>query len=432
MRCALSVLLFAAWLSAGAQTLPPSTPFPLPFPLPVRGGFVEAEAMQLLDIAVELEGWGIYQAPGLLPPPPPPDVGRYWTRRAEGYDPNANDKSVSGGFGPFNSAWRLWQLSDQPVYAVTSRGTIPSWDSIEEDLLTNSLQAEKIVVPTLDDKSIRFRLAATRYRKLDEAHDFPVSEVHTGFSYGLSSVLFDRQYGLLKALRDKVPPGATLLITGHSQGAAVATLLHSFLHYACADDGRRKAKEEDLGNYADCEGFGLGEKHWLLKSYVFAQPKPGNWRYSLDLARIAANAGRFYTVNNYDDPVPQAPFAIQFLSDSFTKQEINALSPRTRLLDWLVKVPNAIRRGFSGLIDDIELDEIMRRRGNLGNEFANGDIKSARNSGSSLNFTPSGNIVGVRAGKVADEEYEKYSPMDDFLREHHLFRYRQLSKEWQR
>ncbi len=430
----------AAWFASTLQAAP------------FAGGFVKSEAAQMLNLALEVEGYGVNCKAGekncglpvrevapylpLADGSTPasvctdlPHTAPEWKLIAEGWDPGNLGNDICG-FGPFHSRWKLWQRGSEPIYAVAIRGTIADWASIEEDLMTNPMQAEKIVVPTMNrQKSIRFRLASTYYRKLDEAADFPVAEVHAGFTYGMASILFDEKNGLLKAIQ-KLPPHAAFYVTGHSQGAAVATLLHSFLHYACAENKYLLVAEENRADFADCGNFGLTGKDFQIKSYVFAQPKPGNWRYAMDLAQIAGNAGRFYAVNNYDDPVPQVPFAIQFLSDSLTKQEMDALGRPLRFLEFFVKLSNSIRRGLSGAIDEAELDDKMNRQAHIDPAFANSGSKDAANGGSSLNFTPAGHVIAVRAGKRDDEAYLKVAPYDDFLREHHLWRYDQLSKYW--
>jgi hypothetical protein len=97
-----------------------------------------------------------------------------------------------------------------------------------------------------------------------------------------------------------VPPGSRLLITGHSQGAAIATLVHAFLHYAIVDP---------------TDHFGLRGSGFTLKSYVFAQPKPGNWQFAMDFARIAGGRGTAFVINNNWDWVPQTPLSMEYFDE---------------------------------------------------------------------------------------------------------------------
>src|SRR6202044_1088426 len=121
------------------------------------------------------------------------------------------------------------------------------------------------------------------------------AETQLGFTYGMEVLMFASDTGILRMLRDHVPQNSKLLITGHSQGAAIATLTHAFLHYAINDPGDR---------------YRLRNSGYSLKSYVFAQPKPGNWQFALDFAHIAASHGTAFTVNNSRDWVTQVPLSI--------------------------------------------------------------------------------------------------------------------------
>ena len=73
----------------------------------------------------------------------------------------------------------------------------------------------------------------------------------------------------------------------------------------------------------------------------------------------------------------------------------------------------------------------MGKSAQIDPSYSNGDVKNKASGGASLNFTPCGNVIAVRARKQDNAEYEKnYVREKDFLREHHLWRYNQLSKYW--
>src|SRR6202034_3004016 len=113
----------------------------------------------------------------------------------------------------------------------------------------------------------------------------------------LAAVMFDKQSGILHVLQDTnlVPSGSKIFVTGHSQGAAIATLVHAFLHYVMIDT----TPDQETPAYS------LRNRHYRLKSYVFAQPKPGNWQFAMDFARIARSEEAAFVVNNDLDWVPQ-------------------------------------------------------------------------------------------------------------------------------
>ena len=393
----------------------------------MAAGFIKEEAIQILELCAELNGFGVQGAE-------PPDTSG-WEALPGGMDPD-NAGKAAHGFGPFDSRWKLWRRTGSNDYAVVIRGTVSDAVSIDEDLMANTLPAEKIIIPAGKHKTISFRLASTSYRQVDESKDWPVPEVHAGFAYGLAVILFDRQFGLIKALQD-LPEGSRLYVTGHSQGAGIATLLHSFLHYACAD--RRAAiGEEDETNYRDCSRFGLEKKNFSIKSYVFAQPKPGNWRYAMDFAQSIGNGGLSYTIDNYDDPVAQTPLAFQLLSDSLTRQEVDALvSKHHRFLNFLMALAGAFRRAVSRGIDEKILDDtFLEDKGKgpyaerIDARFSNGHVKTIAEGGASLNYVPVGNIISVRARREDNLKKYEETRSHDFLWEHHLWRYKQLAKYW--
>ena len=94
-----------------------------------------------------------------------------------------------------------------------------------------------------------------------------------------------------------------LYVTGHSQGAALATFCHAFLHYQTIKSV-------------------LGHEKLQFKTYGFAQPKVGNTHFMNDFEYIAAHAkhGGYapmaFRVNSDQDWAPQsAPLTIQMPKD---------------------------------------------------------------------------------------------------------------------
>ncbi|HET7505714.1 MAG TPA: hypothetical protein VFK02_32060, partial [Kofleriaceae bacterium] len=212
---------------------------------------------------------------------PPPPIPTNWTMV---YD--------SQSFGPFDNRWQLWKDgSGTGNYAAVIRGTTSQTGSIVEDLLAVMVPATGSV--TLDDVTLSYQLAAD-----------PLAGVHVGFALGTLITLFDPA-GILLNLAANVPTGSGVFIAGHSQGAAMATLCRSFLHYSSLLPGA---------------GF-----NYSYKSYVFAQPKPGNDHYGDDYEAIAGNLGTGFTVNNSQDWVPQVPFTFELYGDLNVPNVISVL-----------------------------------------------------------------------------------------------------------
>lgn len=207
-----------------------------------------------------------------------------WTEEALSNDPRYN------GFGPYQSAWLLYEgqngSNGSKSYAIAIRGTVFSAKpSVVEDALFHPVFAKQFLSPMVSFAN------------------FEDASLHTGFAHATFSLLLDDRYGILRVLQKKVPANAHLYIVGHSQGAAMATLTHAFLHYAMENATAQK------------DPFNLMGKNYKLKSYVFAQPKPGNFSFAADFATITQGTDNAIVINNDIDPVPQVPLTLQDLGD---------------------------------------------------------------------------------------------------------------------
>jgi hypothetical protein len=221
------------------------------------GGFNPEVAKGLISIDALLNGIPVK---GLPNPKPPGDFG--WGKQPV-FD--------SGELGPFENRWQLWK-NDQGQYAVAIRGTVGKAGSVIEDLLA-------VMIPA-SGSMYGFPYKFARESK---------AGVHLGFALGAAILLFDGLKGIIPQLM-ALGKDNDIYITGHSQGAAVATLVSSYLHYTTLVSN----------NY---------------KTYLFAQPKPGNDHYGFDFDFITANRGLSFRVGNTLDWVPQSPLTLEWLSD---------------------------------------------------------------------------------------------------------------------
>lgn len=312
-------------------------------------------------------------------------------------DPNRN------GFGPFQNAWVLYQdTTATDTYAIAVRGTVVSNNpTLIEDMLATT-------VPARDGMEFKKgKFAPVRFS------DLAAAEVHSGFSYGTFMTLFDNDYGILRQLLEvqKIPSGEKIFIVGHSQGAAMTTLLHAFLHYAMRD-----------------KQFGLGEKGFKLKSYAFAQPKPGNREFSMDFANITQPHNNAIVINNALDPVPKVPFTFELASDWDSD-----IQGRGFWISAIHAVANAgmkIRGLFSNAVEDkiaqtkkidnyYHVDELAR------------EAKYNVPPGVSLNYASAGLIIPLDGYAVNKRDVTTpyvSQPNDPFI-QHHAASYRQLLEE---
>jgi hypothetical protein len=371
----------------------------------IPGGFQREEASALLDLNEDIHSPGV-------PGTPHPDTSA-WTLVAAGLDPG--NPAGDFGFGPFASQWKLWKRKTDATFALAIRGTIPKPVSMEEDLLSNMIPADQVVIPAGGGQAIPFALASPPGPGMARG-----PKVHAGFAYGLAAVLFDGRHGLLKALRREVPAGSHLYLTGHSLGAALATLTASFLVQAGADP------QAPLQAVAPVMGrFGLVGKAWSIKTYAFGQPKPGNPEYAEDVARLMGRRGAFFTILNQADPVPRLPLtfgadegpgrpargALWRLASSLIARASLAADRAERKRIFL----EGPGQGYAGLLDD---------------EYQCNHVESRPQGSQELDFTPAGQLVLVAPRPEDDPPEREAARKKDLLWEHHLWRYRSLSRYW--
>lgn len=371
------------------------------------GGFIADEAKQLMEFCIELNNQDDRNAnPG--DSEFQPDFGdwvkEYDSRDGLGIDPTTN------GFGPFKNAWMLLRnQGEENEYALAIRGTIGQAKSILDDFLATTISAQAgIEFPK--DKILPISFAA-----------MPCAEVHLGFAYAAFTLLFDKNRGILSLLQSgQVPADAKLLITGHSQGAAIATLVHAFLHYAVSDPVDR---------------YGLAEKRPALKSYVFAQPKPGNYQFALDFAHIAGSRGAGFVLNNSLDPVTLVPLSSQTVAETvygtLEENQMQGMGAKGLLIKGAAKASRVYIKGRNQVAELIgdkvaklyhqdEMQKIDTRYFEAAPPLADTPVQS-------LNYALSGALVPLFGDFKGGTLYPpKQTGAVDLLLQHHAPTYRKL------
>ena len=366
------------------------------------GGFNIDEAKDMIEFCIDLDSQDDLQAD--LKNVKKPEDSVYYPRISKGkwksivdsrelIKPGEN-RPDRNGFPPFNNAWTLSKRLDVPagkpdIYALAIRGTVmSSHTSVKEDALTTTIAARNgIEFPKGSYLPITFA-------------DMPRAEVHVGFAYGVFCSLFDGKYGILPNLKKQnIPPGSLIIITGHSQGAAMATLLHAFLHYAMRD-----------------KKFGLGDAHYALKSYVFAQPKPGNDQFSMDFAKIASSKNNAFVLNNTLDSVPQVPLSFETVADAV--DDLPAVGWKARVglflansLSWFRSLVSSGVANKTARMKGLKMEQFY-----LADELRKNSTKTRRKA-VSLNYVLAGNLVPLIGTSVQSS--------DTFI-QHHATTYRDL------
>lgn len=173
--------------------------------------------------------------------------------------------------------WQLWKCVDGRL-AIVIQGTQADAPSMLEDVLAALIPASgSITLPGME--AFDYRVASD-----------PRASIHAGFGIGLAALAPD----IVAQLNIQCASGPhDVLVTGHSMGAALATLVRSYLHYT------------DLVTNSEI----------AYKTYVYAQPKPGNRYYGYDFEQIGCNDQSAFRVTNTLDWVPEMLFSCQSYDD---------------------------------------------------------------------------------------------------------------------
>lgn len=208
--------------------------------------------------------------------------------------------------------WELW-MRDDNVAVVSFRGTIAnpiSW-------LANFYSAMIPATGTIhlnDSTDFKYKLAES-----------PRATVHIGWMIGLGYLIPEVVRELNRVYKeDNI---RNVLIIGHSQGGALATLGTSYLRHA--------------------QTGGIIPGDIVFKSYCSASPKVGNLYYAYDFDYITRN-GMAYTIVNALDWVPETPITIQ------TAEDFNVGSPFRDLTPILGQQKFYVRWYVNGMFNKLE------------------------------------------------------------------------------
>ena len=174
--------------------------------------------------------------------------------------------------------WDLWLRKDN-VGIISIRGTTAEAESWLENFYLAMVPASGSVKIS-DSHTFDYNLAT-----------HPQAAVHLGWLIGLACL----QQDIVSKIDSLYETGVTdFIITGHSQGGAIACLLVSHL----ANLQRNERMPQDIN----------------FKTYTSGAPKPGNIYYAYDYESITQN-GKAFNVVNTADWVPETPASIQNKND---------------------------------------------------------------------------------------------------------------------
>lgn len=198
----------------------------------------------------------------------------------------------------FDNCWDFWKDS-AGVGVISIRGTTGSLESWGSNFYSMLVPATGWMKLTEKD-TFRYQLA-----------NDPAAAVHVGWLYSTGILMRD----MLPQIDTFLMQGGTdILITGHSQGGAIAYLVTAHLW--------------------NLRNTGRLPQSLRLKTYCSAAPKPGNLRFAYSYESMTFPGWAYNTVNAADW-VPETPFSIQTVNDF---AQTNPFSEAKQLMKG-IKIP---------------------------------------------------------------------------------------------
>ena len=191
-----------------------------------------------------------------------------------------------------DNLWQLW-MRDDGVAVINVRGTTITAVSFLANLYAAMVSA-KGEIQLEKDFNFKYNLS-----------EDPKAAVHVGFL--ISTAYLSRD--ILPRIDSLYNKGIhEIIISGHSQGAAITYLLTSYLENLKAN----KRLSADI----------------KFKTCASASPKPGNLFYAYSFENLTRNGWAYNVVSNVDW-VPEVPFTVQTVND-FNK--VNPFAHATTLI----------------------------------------------------------------------------------------------------
>lgn len=226
----------------------------------VEGGFNKQEARDMIAICNSFTFLDLYNSDvDILP---------------AGYE----KRYTSGVFGMDNK-FQIYQKGD--VAVINLRGSTDKQVSWLENIYSAMIPAKGVI--KVSGENVRYCFANN-----------PVAAVHSGYALAIAFLAKDILYHINILNREGI---YNFIITGHSQGGALANMLRAYLENLPASEINKKNK---------------------FKTYAFAAPKTGNKEFAEEYAKTISITKSSFNIVNPADPIPTFPMSYKEGSNYFT------------------------------------------------------------------------------------------------------------------
>jgi Lipase (class 3) len=280
-----------------------------------------------------------------------------------------------------DNVWDLWQRDDG-VGVISLRGTTLNAVSWLENFYAAMVPAAG-QLQLGPNETFTYKLARN-----------PRAAVHAGWVIGMAYLAKD----IMPRLDSAVKKGThEFIITGDSQGGALAFLMTSYLH-------------DQIGSRLPADT--------RFKTYCFAGPKPGNLYYAYDYEALTLGGWGFNVVNSADW-VPEIPMSIQTTDDFNPTNPFNGIPQAIRSQKFFKRI--ALNYAF-GKLDKPTRKAQKSYQKFLGNYIEKVVQKNLPDYGSPA-YAKTNNYVrtGQTIVLLTDEAYnQKYPDNPKKLFQHHF------------
>ena len=188
--------------------------------------------------------------------------------------------------------------------------------------------------------------------------------IHSGYALSMAYL----HEGILEQIKNLNKQGITnIILTGHSQGGALAILTRAYLEFT--------AKNKLLAKNT-------------FKVYTFAQPMAGNKEFAKEYNNSFCTPGMSYSLINPDDAVPNMP--LSYNDTSFVRDNLLSLFSK----DQTVDKTQLLREGLMLLFEDKLKGTASKFGESVSKQIEKelGHIEMPKPSGE-INFAQVGNII---------------------------------------